>query len=121
MSFILNNDGNALWCSIIGQILESNAFLSPKWGGFLFYNVPQYPKAGSTLPVRVDLDMRAIFQVFLAQLRLLIGLPDVAHKPGVHFMDSPLLSDQASPFLTLHGHVPQLLILLTAEKNTIFF
>ncbi|XP_064460654.1 GPI transamidase component PIG-S-like [Ornithodoros turicata] len=58
-----------------GKQLESNAFLSPKWGGFLFYNVDEFPNNG-TMPYPVEVDMHRVFEVFLAQLRLLLGLPD---------------------------------------------
>ncbi|KAG0433208.1 hypothetical protein HPB47_020117 [Ixodes persulcatus] len=82
-----------------GQPLETNAFLSPKWGGFLFYNVPKFPESGAALPARVDLDMRSIFQVFLGQLRLLMGLPDTRLKEGLHVMDGSVCSDLEVDFL----------------------
>ncbi|XP_040074558.1 GPI transamidase component PIG-S isoform X2 [Ixodes scapularis] len=82
-----------------GQPLETNAFLSPKWGGFLFYNVPKFPESGAALPARVDLDMRSIFQVFLGQLRLLMGLPDTRPKEGLHVMEDSVCSDLEVDFL----------------------
>lgn len=83
-----------------GNQLETNAFLSPKWGGVLFYNVAEFPKAGTALPAPVEIEMRSVFEVFLAQLGLLVGLPDRSHKhQAAHYLESPLPSDLDIAFL----------------------
>ncbi|XP_077533914.1 phosphatidylinositol glycan anchor biosynthesis class S isoform X2 [Haemaphysalis longicornis] len=83
-----------------GNQLETNAFLSPKWGGVLFYNVAEFPKAGVTLPAPVEIDMRSVFEVFLAQLGLLVGLPDRSPKQAAaRYLESPLPSDLDIAFL----------------------
>uniref|UniRef100_V5H0V3 Putative secreted protein n=1 Tax=Ixodes ricinus TaxID=34613 RepID=V5H0V3_IXORI len=43
--------------------------------------------------------MRSIFQVFLGQLRLLMGLPDTRPKEGLHVMDGSVCSDLGVDFL----------------------
>ncbi|KAH8039049.1 hypothetical protein HPB51_004974 [Rhipicephalus microplus] len=75
-----------------GNQLETNSFLSPKWGGVLFYNVAKFPGPGDALPQPVEIDMRSVFQVFLAQLSLLVGLPDKSYDKVVHYLDSPVPS-----------------------------
>ncbi|KAH7959562.1 hypothetical protein HPB49_011884 [Dermacentor silvarum] len=75
-----------------GNQLETNAFLSPKWGGVLFYNVAKFPGPGDTLPQPVEIDMRSVFQVFLAQLSLLVGLPDKSYDRTVRYLESPVPS-----------------------------
>ncbi|XP_054714538.1 GPI transamidase component PIG-S-like [Uloborus diversus] len=59
-----------------GKPLKSNAFLLPQWGGFLIYNclVPE----NTSLPYEVHLNQKAFMEVFLAQFRLLLGLPDIS-------------------------------------------
>ena len=52
--------------------MESNAFLSPRWGGFLVYNI-EVPENAS-IPAEASLDMRRVMEVFAAQLRLLLGV-----------------------------------------------
>ncbi|KAH7955779.1 hypothetical protein HPB52_003851 [Rhipicephalus sanguineus] len=75
-----------------GNQLETNSFLSPKWGGVLFYNVAKLPGPGDVLPQPVEIDMRSVFQVFLAQLSLLVGLPDKSYDRAVHYLESPVPS-----------------------------
>ncbi|XP_075541033.1 phosphatidylinositol glycan anchor biosynthesis class S isoform X1 [Dermacentor variabilis] len=75
-----------------GNQLQTNSFLSPKWGGVLFYNVAKFPGPGDTLPQPVEIDMRSVFQVFLAQLSLLVGLPDKSYDRAVHYLESPMPS-----------------------------
>ncbi|KFM69763.1 GPI transamidase component PIG-S, partial [Stegodyphus mimosarum] len=58
-----------------GQPISSYAFLLPQWGGFLMYNCP-VPE-NSSLPHSVNLDVHAMMEVFLSQLRLLLGLPEM--------------------------------------------
>lgn len=55
-----------------GKNLPSNAFLSPRWGGVLIYNVVVPPAA--KWPISVDVDMRQVMEVFLTQLRLLLNI-----------------------------------------------
>ncbi|NXD11610.1 PIGS transamidase, partial [Nothocercus nigrocapillus] len=57
-----------------GALVGTNAFHSPRWGGIMVYNVegPAAPQA--SLPLRVDVDMVRVMEVFLAQLRLLFGI-----------------------------------------------
>lgn len=52
---------------------SSNAFLSPRWGGVLVYNVANPPE-NVTYPHQVTLDMRRVMEVFVSQLRLLLGV-----------------------------------------------
>lgn len=83
-----------------GNQLATNAFLSPKWGGVLFYNVAEFPTAGAALPAPVEIDMRSVFEVFLAQLGLLVGLPDRSHKQAAaRYLESPLPSHLDIAFL----------------------
>ncbi|XP_033627914.1 GPI transamidase component PIG-S-like [Asterias rubens] len=60
-----------------GEPVSSNAFLSPRWGGVLVHNVPR-PSENDTLPLTVEIDTKHSMEVFLAQLRLLIGVPQQA-------------------------------------------
>ncbi|OQR79125.1 GPI transamidase component PIG-S-like [Tropilaelaps mercedesae] len=79
-----------------GEILESNAFISPRWGGVLFYNVG-YNTSKTEQPVEpidVLLDNRIIFQVFLSQLRPLLGIPARNSEFDSHFRrDGPVVAD----------------------------
>ncbi|XP_070571818.1 GPI transamidase component PIG-S-like [Ptychodera flava] len=54
--------------------IMSNAFLSPRWGGIMIYNSPE-TEANQTLPETVEVEMKSVMEVFLSQLRLLIGVP----------------------------------------------
>ncbi|NXP06668.1 PIGS transamidase, partial [Thinocorus orbignyianus] len=56
-----------------GAPVSTNAFHSPRWGGIMVYNV-EAPSPQASLPLRVDVDMVRVMEVFLAQLRLLFGL-----------------------------------------------
>ncbi|XP_056675487.1 GPI transamidase component PIG-S isoform X2 [Monodelphis domestica] len=58
-----------------GARVATNAFHSPRWGGIMVYNVD--PKAYNTtkFPVKVNVDMVQVMEVFLAQMRLLFGIP----------------------------------------------
>jgi hypothetical protein len=53
--------------------VDSNSFLSPRWGGIYIYNIPN-PGQNDTLPVSVSLNMKSVMEVFIAQLRLLLNL-----------------------------------------------
>ncbi|XP_061818885.1 GPI transamidase component PIG-S isoform X2 [Nerophis lumbriciformis] len=59
--------------------VASNAFHSPRWGGIMVYNVD----SKTTLPVDVDINMANVMGVFLAQLRLLLGVQPSSPPPGV--------------------------------------
>ncbi|XP_042298658.1 GPI transamidase component PIG-S [Sceloporus undulatus] len=58
-----------------GAAVPTNAFHSPRWGGIMVYNV-ELDKGNETssLPKKVDVNMAAVMEVFLAQLRLLFGI-----------------------------------------------
>ncbi|ELU07676.1 hypothetical protein CAPTEDRAFT_220035 [Capitella teleta] len=64
-----------------GEKVASNAFLSPRWGGFLVHNVRVEENA--SLPVDVQIDERPVMQVFAAQLRLLLGVSPLHHGLAV--------------------------------------
>lgn len=49
--------------------MATNAFHSPRWGGIMVYNVDPKIYNASELPVRVEVDMVRVMEVFLAQLR----------------------------------------------------
>ncbi|XP_021559759.1 GPI transamidase component PIG-S isoform X1 [Neomonachus schauinslandi] len=57
-----------------GAPVATNAFHSPRWGGIMVYNVDPKAYNASELPVRVEVDMVQVMEVFLAQLRLLFGI-----------------------------------------------
>ncbi|KAJ7309071.1 hypothetical protein JRQ81_008365 [Phrynocephalus forsythii] len=57
-----------------GAAVPTNAFHSPRWGGIMVYNVEPETDNETSLPRRVDVDMLAVMEVFLAQLRLLLGI-----------------------------------------------
>uniref|UniRef100_A0ABI7ZIN8 Phosphatidylinositol glycan anchor biosynthesis class S n=1 Tax=Felis catus TaxID=9685 RepID=A0ABI7ZIN8_FELCA len=57
-----------------GAPVATNAFHSPRWGGIMVYNVDPKAYNASKLPVRVEVDMEQVMEVFLAQLRLLFGI-----------------------------------------------
>uniref|UniRef100_A0A994J7M6 Phosphatidylinositol glycan anchor biosynthesis class S n=1 Tax=Homo sapiens TaxID=9606 RepID=A0A994J7M6_HUMAN len=57
-----------------GAPVATNAFHSPRWGGIMVYNVDSKTYNASVLPVRVEVDMVRVMEVFLAQLRLLFGI-----------------------------------------------
>lgn len=57
-----------------GSIVDTNAFFSPRWGGIQVQNPPTLDE-NSTRPVEFVVDMKAAMEVYLSQLRLLIGIP----------------------------------------------
>ncbi|KAK2111512.1 hypothetical protein P7K49_011258 [Saguinus oedipus] len=65
-----------------GAPVATNAFHSPRWGGIMVYNVDSKAYNASALPMRVEVDMVRVMEVFLAQLRLLFGIaqPQVPPK-----------------------------------------
>ncbi|CAG00518.1 unnamed protein product, partial [Tetraodon nigroviridis] len=72
------------------QEVPTNAFHSPRWGGIMIYNVNDLYGAEATFPVDVHIDMAKVMGVFLAQLRLLLGVQSSAPPPG--FMLAPCSS-----------------------------
>lgn len=60
------------------------AFHSPRWGGVVIVNPPidACISTNSSMPVEVTPDESTIIGVFLAQLRLLLGIPDLNPIPG---------------------------------------
>jgi len=69
-------------CAFKGEALSTNAFLSPRWGGMLVYNVNV--SSHRTTEQAVDIDMRHVLSVFAFQLRLLLG---------IHSTVDPLIRD----------------------------
>ncbi|XP_061246522.1 GPI transamidase component PIG-S isoform X1 [Bos javanicus] len=68
-----------------GAPVATNAFHSPRWGGIMVYNVDPKAYNGSQLPVRVEVDMMRVMEVFLAQLRLLFGIAQPQLPPKCLF------------------------------------
>ncbi|XP_036925596.1 GPI transamidase component PIG-S [Sturnira hondurensis] len=68
-----------------GAPVATNAFHSPRWGGIMVYNVDPKAYNASELPVRVEVDMERVMEVFLAQLRLLFGISQPKLPPKCLF------------------------------------
>lgn len=83
-----------------GSPLHTNAFLSPRWGGFLIQNLPKRNESDG-YPRTVYLNLQEVMEVFLTQLRLLIGLPDTngIKSTAVQVIGDPLCSDWELDFL----------------------
>ncbi|XP_038129962.1 GPI transamidase component PIG-S [Cyprinodon tularosa] len=64
------------------QEVPSNAFHSPRWGGIMIYNVDGYYGPEAEFPVDININMAKVMGVFLAQLRLLLGVQSSAAPPG---------------------------------------
>uniref|UniRef100_W5MFV4 Phosphatidylinositol glycan anchor biosynthesis, class S n=1 Tax=Lepisosteus oculatus TaxID=7918 RepID=W5MFV4_LEPOC len=71
-----------------GREVPTNAFHSPRWGGIMVYNVREQQVEEPQFPVHVDIDMVRVMGVFLAQLRLLLGVQQV-HAPPGYLLQSP--------------------------------
>ncbi|KAG6928549.1 phosphatidylinositol glycan anchor biosynthesis class S [Chelydra serpentina] len=71
-----------------GAAVGTNAFHSPRWGGIMVYNVDHPAPDKALLPLRVDVDMVRVMEVFLAQLRLLFGISQVP-LPEEFLLESP--------------------------------
>ncbi|TNM84885.1 GPI transamidase component PIG-S [Takifugu rubripes] len=72
------------------QEVPTNAFHSPRWGGIMIYNVDDLYGPEVTFPVDIDISMARVMGVFLAQLRLLLGVQSSTPPPG--FMVAPCSS-----------------------------
>ncbi|XP_026512216.1 GPI transamidase component PIG-S [Terrapene carolina triunguis] len=71
-----------------GAAVGTNAFHSPRWGGIMVYNIDHPAPDKAPLPLRVDVDMVRVMEVFLAQLRLLFGISQVP-LPEEFLLESP--------------------------------
>ncbi|OMJ15891.1 GPI transamidase component PIG-S [Smittium culicis] len=69
-----------------GKNSETNSFLLPQWGGIYVYN-PDYNKyEKSTTDPKIKLskeDLKPVFEVFVTQLRKLIGLGDYSLESSI--------------------------------------
>ncbi|KAF7665273.1 hypothetical protein LDENG_00142020 [Lucifuga dentata] len=64
------------------QKVPSNAFHSPRWGGIMVYNVNDLYGPEADFPVDININMADVMGVFLAQLRLLLGVQSSKPPPG---------------------------------------
>uniref|UniRef100_A0A673A7I0 Phosphatidylinositol glycan anchor biosynthesis, class S n=1 Tax=Sphaeramia orbicularis TaxID=375764 RepID=A0A673A7I0_9TELE len=64
------------------QQVPSNAFHSPRWGGIMVYNVNSFYGPDVAFPVDININMAKVMGVFLAQLRLLLGVQSSTPPPG---------------------------------------
>ncbi|MGH0181139.1 UNVERIFIED_CONTAM: hypothetical protein FKN15_006307 [Acipenser sinensis] len=71
-----------------GDKVPTNAFHSPRWGGIMVYNVNEKYTDPPWLPVHINIDMVRVMEVFLAQLRLLLGVQQ-PHAPADFLLQSP--------------------------------
>ncbi|KAM9321436.1 GPI transamidase component PIG-S [Gastrophryne carolinensis] len=71
-----------------GKRVPTNAFHSPRWGGIMVYNVNYGNTDELELPVYVDIDMISVMEVFLTQLRMLLGVSKV-YVPDSYLLESP--------------------------------
>lgn len=69
-----------------GQASSTNAFLSPRWGGLLVYNV-NVTAEDVAVRQQQTVDMRHVLSVFTSQLRLLLGMHSVVHEAKVKVVD----------------------------------
>ena len=73
------------------SILDSNAFLIPKWGGVAIYN-PELKKDEKNDRGRIEhnMEMEKVAAIFLTQLRELLGLQKLPENvlPGDNSTDS---------------------------------
>uniref|UniRef100_A0A8C0KG72 Phosphatidylinositol glycan anchor biosynthesis class S n=1 Tax=Canis lupus dingo TaxID=286419 RepID=A0A8C0KG72_CANLU len=74
---------SSTFCST--YLMATNAFHSPRWGGIMIYNVDPTVYNASELPVRVEVEMVRVMEVFLAQLRLLFGIAQPQMPPKCLF------------------------------------
>ncbi|XP_058271211.1 GPI transamidase component PIG-S [Hemibagrus wyckioides] len=62
--------------------VPTNAFHSPRWGGIMVYNVNNMYDPEAEFPVHININMAKVMGVFLAQLRLLLGVQKTHPPPG---------------------------------------
>ncbi|CAL8267903.1 unnamed protein product [Merluccius merluccius] len=62
--------------------VASNAFHSPRWGGIMVYNVNDFYGQETPFPVDININMAKVMGVFLAQLRLMLGVQSSSAPPG---------------------------------------
>ncbi|XP_025096224.1 GPI transamidase component PIG-S-like [Pomacea canaliculata] len=71
--YIPTRDNSPLFILDENEIpVTSNAFLSPRWGGVMIYNVDV--PSSAKLPYPLELDMHRLMEVFLTQIRLLLNI-----------------------------------------------
>ncbi|NP_001070082.1 GPI transamidase component PIG-S [Danio rerio] len=68
--------------------VPTNAFHSPRWGGIMVYNVNDLYGPESERPVDISINMAKVMGVFLAQLRLMLGVHQT-HPPSGFVLQSP--------------------------------
>ncbi|XP_068600995.1 GPI transamidase component PIG-S [Brachionichthys hirsutus] len=73
------------------QKVPSNAFHSPRWGGIMIYNVNDFYGPEAAFPVDISINMAKVMGVFLAQLRLLLGVQ--SSTPPAGFLFAPCASE----------------------------
>ncbi|XP_020619442.1 GPI transamidase component PIG-S-like isoform X2 [Orbicella faveolata] len=66
-----------------GERSSSNAFLSPQWGGIMIYNVERTAIENNTKPQQIAVDMKSVMNIFLSQLKLLLGWKPVKPLDGI--------------------------------------
>ena len=57
-----------------GERSSSNAFLSPQWGGIMIYNLHRTTSMNNTSLQRIAVDVNPVMNIFLSQLKLLLGV-----------------------------------------------
>lgn len=62
--------------------VPTNAFHSPRWGGIMVYNVNEMYGAEAERPVDITINMAKVMGVFLAQLRLMLGVQHTRPPTG---------------------------------------
>ncbi|XP_036444604.1 GPI transamidase component PIG-S [Colossoma macropomum] len=62
--------------------VPSNSFHSPRWGGIMVYNVNDMYGPEAEFPVDININMSKVMGVFLAQLRLMLGVQKTQPPPG---------------------------------------
>ncbi|KAK6176585.1 hypothetical protein SNE40_014841 [Patella caerulea] len=72
-----------------GNKVKSNAFLSPRWGGVMIYNVPEF-NSSAALPYLVQVDMRQVMEVFVSQIRLLLNVNSAAQLGSKNVVFEPV-------------------------------
>ncbi|KAK9955710.1 hypothetical protein ABG768_015569 [Culter alburnus] len=68
--------------------VPSNAFHSPRWGGIMVYNVNEMYGPEDERPVDITINMAKVMGVFLAQLRLMLGVQH-SRPPTGFVLQSP--------------------------------